>query len=273
MMTTNDADVLSRHGILRATQVVQVAAAAGLSAATAAVLLVKESGRTEPDGRRTYGHNLWGHDQVPTGGIYVPGAEVSRQEYVRYRDWRRAGQQSGQARSQGVGPCQLTHWKFQDDADQRGGCWDPAVNMRVGFETLAGHIRRHGEQQGFRRYNGSGDRAETYGREAVALLAQWRAWLAAGVDGMNESSVHVASGRAELRMGDTGDRVAALQVWFNTMFPSYSGIDLKPKRYGPQTTGVVAEFKRRVGMGDTNGEIVDTETWKAIETLGYKGGA
>lgn len=75
------------------------------------------------------GRNVWGHDAVDTGGIYVKGAEVDRDTYLRYREARRAGR----IRTQGVGPAQLTYWTFQDQADTQGGCWDPRVNCRIGF--------------------------------------------------------------------------------------------------------------------------------------------
>ena len=62
-------DVLSAGGILRAPEVVELAAAARLDLAAAATMLVKES---------SGGHNVWGHDAVPTGGNYVKGAEVTQ---------------------------------------------------------------------------------------------------------------------------------------------------------------------------------------------------
>ena len=54
--------------------------------------------------------------------------------------------------------------------------------------------------------------------------------------------------RPTLKVGDTGAAVVALQKFLNRTFPGYSQIDLVPKRYGPQTAKVVAEFQRRAGV-------------------------
>jgi len=75
-------DVLSRGGILRAPEVVDLAAAAGLDLAAAATLLAIESNG---------GRNVWGSDGVSTGGIYVKGSEVTQAAYLRYKAARRAG--------------------------------------------------------------------------------------------------------------------------------------------------------------------------------------
>jgi len=139
--------------------VIELADAAGLELACAAVLLLKES-----DG----GHNVWGHDGVDTGGYYEKGGEVTREAYEAWRPHRaRLG-------SQGVGPTQLTWPAYQALADARGGCWDWATNVRVGFEILAGHIREHGVWDGFRAYNGTGERAERYADDAMDRLVDWR---------------------------------------------------------------------------------------------------
>ena len=53
------ADVLNKIGIQRAAEVAELAAKAGLRLAAAATMLEKESGR---------GHNVYGHDNVETGG-------------------------------------------------------------------------------------------------------------------------------------------------------------------------------------------------------------
>lgn len=153
---------LTAGGILRAAEVVELAAAAKLDLAAAAVLLVKESGG---------GRNVWGSDGVPTGGTYVKGSAVTREAYLAYKA-RRA-----ELGSQGVGPCQLTWSGYQDQADELGGCWDWRCNVRVGFATLAQLQRQHGTRDGFRRYNGSGPAAERYADDAMAKLADWQARL------------------------------------------------------------------------------------------------
>jgi hypothetical protein len=158
------ADVLAKHGTQRAAEVVELAAAAGLELAAAATLLEKESGG---------GHNVWGHDNVATGGHYVKGAEVTEQAYRNYK----ADRDRGRIGSQGVGPTQLTFKGFQDRADQRGGCFHWRVNCAVGFEILAEHIRRLGTRDGFRAYNGTGPAAERYADDAMGKLAAWRSRL------------------------------------------------------------------------------------------------
>jgi len=55
-------DVLGRGGILRAPEVADLAAAAGLDLAAASTLLAIESHG---------GRNVWGSDGVSTGGIYA----------------------------------------------------------------------------------------------------------------------------------------------------------------------------------------------------------
>ena len=62
-----------------------------------------------------------------------------------------------------------------------------------------------------------------------------------------EGEMAPASVRPSLREGDRGPAVAALQSWLNATFPSFSQIDLRPQRYGPQTVAVIAEFQRRAG--------------------------
>ena len=63
-------DVLCRGGILRAAEVVDLAAAAGLDLAAAATLLAIESHG---------GRNAWGSDGVSTAGIYVKDSDFTHQ--------------------------------------------------------------------------------------------------------------------------------------------------------------------------------------------------
>jgi hypothetical protein len=152
------ASSLAAWGIVRAAEVVELAASVGLDLASAATLLEIESGG---------GHNTWGHDPVPTGNAYVKGAEVTRAAYEQYK------QQRARLGAQGVGPCQLTYPGFQDQADALGGCWDWRCNVRVGFGVLLSHIRGHGLRDGFRRYNGAGPAAEAYADKAIARRNIW----------------------------------------------------------------------------------------------------
>ncbi|TDP91942.1 hypothetical protein EV186_108153 [Labedaea rhizosphaerae] len=148
---------------MRPGEVVELAALAGLELAAAVTLLELESGG---------GHNVWGHDGVDTGGIYVKGAEVTKDVYLKYKARRH------ELGLQGVGPTQLTSAGFQDKADDAGGCWDWRVNCSVGFGILAAHVSGHGLHDGFRRYNGSGDAAERYADKADAGVKRWRGLLA-----------------------------------------------------------------------------------------------
>lgn len=247
-------DILTRHGVLRAQQVVEIAEHAGLNLACAATVLEKESAG---------GRNVWGSDGVPTGGTYVKGAEVTKAAYLAYKPRR------NELGFQGVGPCQLTYYTLQDQADERGGCWDPVVNLRVGFAHLAGLIARYGEREGFRRYNGSGPAAERYADDAMRKLAVWQMRLAGAPSSTGTGGSAVPD---SLEEGATGDRVAHLQGWLNRMYPAYSAIDVRPKRYGPQTVAVIREFQRRSGVSgaDADGRTIGPRTWAQLLAAGYR---
>ena len=109
---------------------------------------------------------------------------------------------SGNKAMQGVGPCQLTWFSFQDDADKLGGCWKPQVNMRVGFQRLASLVRTHGDSVGARMYNGSGDAAVAYSADLLKKAAAWKARL--------DGAAPVPSADGPLRRGDRGPRVVRL---------------------------------------------------------------
>jgi hypothetical protein len=160
LAVASPADILTAGGIQRAPEVVELAAAAGLDLAAAAVVLIKESGG---------GYNVFGHDHVPTGGAYVPGSPVTQQSYDSYH----AAVLAGKAGRQGVGPTQLTYWALQDEADSIGGCWNWTCNITIGFKTLAGLIRANGLRNGFRAFNGSGPAAEAYAADSMAKYAVW----------------------------------------------------------------------------------------------------
>jgi hypothetical protein len=153
---------LRAENVLRPQAVVEEARRAGLGLPLACALLEKESGG---------GRNVFGHD--PT--IFVGAGEVTRAKYAEYKRRRVA---SGNRMMQGVGPCQLTWWEFQDTADREGGCWRPEINIRVGFRHLAALIKAHGAAEGARRYNGSGAAAEAYSRDLLAKAKTWEAKLA-----------------------------------------------------------------------------------------------
>jgi hypothetical protein len=191
----SDISVLREGGILYPEDVVTIAGTAGLELAAAATLLVKESGG---------GRNVWGHDPVVVApNTYVMGGPVTRSNYTAYF----AAVRAGRAGRQGCGPTQLTYGPFQQRADDAGGCWRWEINCRVGFEILADHIRRRGVQDGFRAYNGSGPRAEAYGRDAKAKYDIWRRRLEED-DMPTADEIAAAVWRYGIRNG-FGDTVAA----------------------------------------------------------------
>jgi hypothetical protein len=242
-------EMLTAGGIRRAAEMVELAGAAGLDVACAAVLLVKESGG---------GRNVWGHDGVQTGGIYQKGQEVTREAYLAYKARR------GELGAQGVGPTQLTFPPLQDEADAAGGCWDWRANVLTGFRHLAGLIRTHGERGGFRRYNGSGPAAERYADDALAKLADWRRRPGDGGDG--------GGGGAPLTYGMRNNpEVAALQRFLARTFPGYAGDLPATGNYLDKTKAVVAEFQRRAGVTgpDADGSIVGPRTRAALANFGF----
>ncbi len=110
--------------------------------------------------------NVFGHD--PT--IYVGAGAVTKRKYLAYK--RRRGKR-GQGGMQGVGPCQLTWWEFQDGADRLGGCWNPRHNIRRAFNDLAAMIRAHGYAKGVERYNGVGQAARQYSMRVRVGAQTW----------------------------------------------------------------------------------------------------
>jgi Putative peptidoglycan binding domain len=240
--------VLATRGIQRAAEVVELAASAGLDLACAVVMLEKESHG---------GRNVWGHDAVRTGGIYVKGDVVTESAYLAYKARR------SELGAQGVGPCQLTWRGFQDMADARGGCWNWSANVAVGFETLAGLIRRYGEREGFRRYNGAGPAAERYADDAMARLAAWRSRLTsdAGPDSL-----------PTLREGDEGPAVVALQKWLNDHdWTPDLPLLVVDGSYGPRTVAVVRAAQRQLGLVGTRGTPLGPRTRAAFWGAGFRG--
>lgn len=145
----------ARNHIIRAPEVIEIAQRYDLDIAAACILLIKES---------SGGHNVWGHDNVPTGGNYIKGAPVTKEAYLAYkRDRHIYG-------AQGVGPCQLTWPGFQDLADNRGGCWRWEVNVDVGFEIFADYVKSYGNLwEAAERYNGRASYADDFMERYEAL--------------------------------------------------------------------------------------------------------
>lgn len=143
-----------KHGIVNPLIAYQEAKRAGLSFPVACAVLMQESGG---------GHNVFGHD--PT--IYAGAGKVTKAKYLAYKNQR------GHTHMQGVGPMQLTWWSYQDRADSLGGCWNVRYNMRVGFELLASYIKKSGEWEAFKLYNGTA----AYANQVASRVKEWRKYL------------------------------------------------------------------------------------------------
>jgi peptidoglycan hydrolase-like protein with peptidoglycan-binding domain len=187
---------LRAGGIVAPKLCVAEAARAGLRLELAAALLEKESGG---------GHNVFGHDRDRSGKYIFPARDgtvkVTKELYLEYKRRRQA---SGNKAMQGVGPCQLTWFSFQDEADKEGGCWKPQINMRVGFRRLASLVRAHGDAVGARMYNGSGDAAVAYSKDLLQKAAAWKARLEGA------APVRVPAAGGPLRRGSRGPKVVRL---------------------------------------------------------------
>jgi hypothetical protein len=216
---------LRAEGVLRPQAVVEEAKRAGLRLPLACALLEKESGG---------GRNVFGHD--PT--IFVGAGEVTRAKYREYKKRRVA---SGNRLMQGVGPCQLTWWEFQDAADREGGCWRPEVNMRVGFRHLVALINQHGEADGARRYNGSGPAAEAYSRDLLAKAKVWEAKLAGHV------VPATPAGPRLVRRGDSGRLVERITERLSVVHSRRTGrpyLDGARRRFDAEAEAALKEFQR-----------------------------
>jgi hypothetical protein len=111
--------------------------------------------------------NVFGHDPTIFGGA----GHVTE---VNYHAYKRERGPHGRGGMQGVGPAQLTYWSIQDEADRRGGCWRPEVNMRVAFDHLRDLCRTHGVPQGLALYNGQGEAARRYSLTVRRRERQWK---------------------------------------------------------------------------------------------------
>ena len=114
------------------------------------------------------GANIFGHDK---NTIFAGAGEVTKSKYLAYKKQRGP---KGEGGMQGVGPLQLTFFTLQDEADERGGCWKPYVNMLVGYEHLADNIRRAGMHLGVKAYNGTGSDAEKYANTVLPRADEFK---------------------------------------------------------------------------------------------------
>ena len=183
---------LRAGGIVHPQVTIAEAQRAGLRLAVACAMLEKET---------SGGHNVFGHD--PT--IFVGAGKVTKAKYLAYKKQRVA---SGNKRMQGVGPCQLTWYEFQDEADREGGCWRPEINIRIGFRRLAANIKLYGEADGARRYNGTGAAADAYSADLLRRAALWDQRLSGALPATD--GVAVRHGKPPVRRGTEGAPVAKL---------------------------------------------------------------
>lgn len=76
---------------------------------------------------------------------------------------------------------------------------------------------------------------------------------------------------ALMEYGQTSEIIRRLQSWLNTMFPSYSHISPVSGYYGDQTTAVIREFQRRVGIVGGDGRNVGPVTRAKLYEHGFRG--
>jgi hypothetical protein len=75
----------------------------------------------------------------------------------------------------------------------------------------------------------------------------------------------------DMAYGQNNPAIARMQVFFNQNFSAYSSISPTQGDYGPQTTAVVAEFQRRVGIVGGDGRNVGPQTKQALWQYGFRG--
>lgn len=153
---------LRKAGFRNSLRIIWEARRVGLPLSYAMASLEKESAK---------GLNVFGHDPVKNP---IKGGPVTESRYRAYKRYRQQG-----LGMQGVGPMQLTYYTIQDDADHQGGCWKPAINMRVGFKLIKTLIDQHHGRihEAIKAYNGVGPAAEAYADDWAKKQAHWHKYL------------------------------------------------------------------------------------------------
>lgn len=141
-----------------ATHILDAHTHTGLALSYCCALVEKESGF----------RNVFGHDPTRAIPSSWMGTRVTRAKYLYYKSRRKLGYGM-----QGVGPCQLTWYAFQDQADSLGGCHKPYPNMCVAFKNMKDLIAAHGVERGAAAYNGAGPAADAYGKDFVNKARVW----------------------------------------------------------------------------------------------------
>lgn len=243
MAATTQVDRLRAGKILNPELVIEEAKREGLRLSLACAILEKES---------SGGQNVFGHDR---GTIFAGAGKVTREKYLDYKRQRDA--ERGRRRMQGVGPVQLTWWEWQNEADAEGGCWDPRFNMRIGFRNLVKLMRAHGEPDGIRRYNGTGEAAEAYSRDVRARARRWHQTL---------SGARPPAPATSLRRGDTGNAVLVLtrRLSFVRDAKTRKGyLDGKRTTFDAETELALTRFQRQHGLKGTG--VAGAETLRTLD--------
>ncbi len=135
--------------------------------------------------------NVFGHDPVrnPIKSIHgqpnLVVTEALYKTYVHHRDNNEG--------CQGVGPMQLTAKFLQDRADQLGGCFKPAPNIRTGVERLGALIKERGSMHGaLVGYNGS----TAYADAVIKLQKVWHTRLEGHASGPSSNGHGSPAGHA-----------------------------------------------------------------------------
>lgn len=149
-------ELAQRHGLSNTKHILAACREAKLPFYAACALMEKES----------RGRNVYGND---SGGTFA-GAPfgVNKYNWVVFR-WLVI---TKGARSNGVGPAQLTYKGFFTDMEAQGlKPWEPHDNMLYGFRLLKKYKNERGTWEGAgTAYNGS----STYGREFADIVEKWR---------------------------------------------------------------------------------------------------
>jgi hypothetical protein len=152
-------EILRDNGVVNPRVVVDEAKRAKLPLRFAVAMLEKETGIPQ--------RNIFGCDHGEGRAFCHENVTEARVKSLR---------SSGLAN--GVGWTQITFPAFVVQADKLGGAHKPRFQMRVGFRVLKDNMDREGSaQQGFRAYNGTGEDAEKYGRDAVKVAERWEGIL------------------------------------------------------------------------------------------------
>lgn len=160
--------------------ILAAASRAGVDLALACALIEQESA-----GKNVYGHDSGGTystrdaEVVLDGVTYPRGSDVPVTEanYARFTALVASG-----AKSNGVGPAQITYRGYFPDAERRGlRLWVPEDNLTFGLQILARHLSagRSIAEAGTLYNRGNLTAGVTaYGRDLAAKTDRWRALLA-----------------------------------------------------------------------------------------------